>query len=194
MFKLICVADFSSHYFKEVSSLSTSIEAQLNKDSRLDVNAPQDQRPNLKSVLQEIQRTRTKINQHQNEGEDSFQPKTKDDFSLLGLTTNRTSQLMSVKGKPISFKSRSKGAVDITIRNPQEFTKFLESGRIQRQHMSSLFSQVFDPAFIFNTIYHNIAKLINGRILTSNPKPLTMTQKVPRCHFYHLRETESVIL
>ena len=135
MIKLICVADFSSHYFKEVSSLSTSIEEQLNKDSRLDVNAPQDQHPDLKSVLQEIQRTRTKINQHQNEGKDSFQPKTKDDFSLLGLTTNRASQLMSVKGKPISFKSRSKGAVDITIRNPQEFTKFLESGKFQRTHM-----------------------------------------------------------
>ena len=32
MVKLICVADFSSHYFKEVSSLSTRIEEQLNKD------------------------------------------------------------------------------------------------------------------------------------------------------------------
>ena len=72
MIKLICVTDFSSHFFKEISLLSISIEAQLNKDSRLDVNAPQDQHPNLKSVLQEIQRTRTKINQHQNEGKDSF--------------------------------------------------------------------------------------------------------------------------
>ena len=73
--------------------------------------------------------------------------------------------------------------MDITIRNPQEFTKFLKSGRFQRQHMSSLLSQVFDPAFIFNAIYYNVAKLINRRILTSNPKPLTMTQKIPRCHF-----------
>ena len=31
MIKLICVADFSSHYFKEVSSLSTSIENLLNR-------------------------------------------------------------------------------------------------------------------------------------------------------------------
>ena len=91
MVKLICVADFSSHYFKEVSSLSTRIEEQLNKDSRLDINAPQEQHPDLKGVLQEIQRSRTKINQHQNQGEDSFQWKTKDDFSLLGLTTNRIS-------------------------------------------------------------------------------------------------------
>ena len=55
MIKLICVADFSSHYFKEVLSLSTDIEEQLNKDTRIDVNAPKDQHPNLKNVLLEIQ-------------------------------------------------------------------------------------------------------------------------------------------
>ena len=54
--------------------------------------------------------------------------------------------------------------------------------------MSSLLSQVFDPAFIFNAIYHNVAKLINRRILTSNPKPLTMTQKVPEFHFPILKK------
>ena len=42
MIKLIYVANFSSHYFKEVSSLSTDIEKQLNKYTRLDVNALQD--------------------------------------------------------------------------------------------------------------------------------------------------------
>ena len=104
MIKLICVADFSSHYFKDVSSLNIAIEEQLNKDSRLDVNAPQEQRPDLKIVLQEIQRTRTKINQHQNRGKDSFHPNIKDDFSLLGLTSNRNTHLMSVKGKSIPFK------------------------------------------------------------------------------------------
>ena len=88
MIKIICVADFSSHYFKQVLSLSTDIEELLNKDTRLDVNAHQDQHPNLKNVLLEIQRTRTKINQHQNKGKDSFQPKTKNDFSLLGLPKN----------------------------------------------------------------------------------------------------------
>ena len=30
--KLLCVADFSSHYFKEVSSINASIEEQLDKD------------------------------------------------------------------------------------------------------------------------------------------------------------------
>ena len=38
MIKLIYVADFCSHYFKEVSSLSTTIEQVVNKDSRLDIN------------------------------------------------------------------------------------------------------------------------------------------------------------
>ena len=54
MIKLICVAYFSSHYFEEVSSLNTKIEEQLNKDSRLYINVPQEQSPDLKGVLQEI--------------------------------------------------------------------------------------------------------------------------------------------
>jgi len=183
MIKLICVAYFSFHYFKEVSSLSTDVEKLLNKDTSLDINAPQDERPNLKNVLLEIERTRTKINQHWDEEEDSFKGKSDDDFSLLGLTTNRSSQLISVKGKLISFKSRSKGTVDIMIRNPEEFSRFLDPGQFQRQHMSSLLSQVFDPTFIFNAVFHNVAKLINRRILTSSPKPLAMIKKVPESHF-----------
>ena len=98
---------------------------------------------------------RTRINKHQNTEKDSFKQKTPDDFSLLGLITNRSTQLLSVKGKPISFKSRAKGAVDITIRNPQELSNFLDAGGLQKQHMSSLLSQVFDPAFIFNAVYQN---------------------------------------
>ena len=127
MIKLICVSDFSSHYFKEVSSLKIAIEEQLNENSRLDINAPQEARPDLSKVLLEIKRTRTRINQHQNDEKDSFRPKTKDDISLLGLTTNRSIQLLLVKGKPISFKSRSRSAIDITIRNPQEFSNFLDT-------------------------------------------------------------------
>ena len=128
MIKLICVANFSSHYFKEVSSLSTDIEELLNKDTRLDINAPQDKCPNLNNILQDKKKNQNQNNQHQDDGEDAFKVKSSDDFSLLELTTNRSSQLMSVKGKPISFKSISKGAVDITIRNPEEFSRFLDSG------------------------------------------------------------------
>ena len=127
MLSLICVADFSSHYFKEVSSLITNVKKSLNKDTRLDINGPKTKHQNLDNILQEIRRTRTKINQHQDDGADAFKAKSCDDFSLLGLITNRSTQLMSVKGKPISFKSRSKGAVDITIRNPEEFSRFLDS-------------------------------------------------------------------
>ena len=100
MIKLVCVADFSSHYFKEVSSLSTFLEQVLNKDSRLDINAPNEKRPNLNIVLQEIKKKRKKVNKHQNNQADSFNQKTLEDFTLLGLTTNRISQLLSVKVSP----------------------------------------------------------------------------------------------
>ena len=52
--KLFCVADFSSHYFKEISSLSKFVEDVLNKDSRLDGNAPVEPRPSLDEVIEEI--------------------------------------------------------------------------------------------------------------------------------------------
>merc|ERR1711895_187092 len=57
--KIISVADFRSHYFKEVSSLSKSVEDQLNKDTRLDINKVTEQRPELDKVLKEIARTRS---------------------------------------------------------------------------------------------------------------------------------------
>merc|ERR1711989_279378 len=85
--KIISVADFSSHYFKEVSSLSKSVEETLNKDTRLDVNKVTEQRPELEQVLQEIARNRSRNNKHQNEQEDSFKQKSKDDFPLLGLVS-----------------------------------------------------------------------------------------------------------
>ena len=125
MIKLICVAAFSSHYFKEISSLSKFVEQFLNLDKRLDINAPKEERPSLEQVIQEIQKTRTKNNQHQNNRESAFRQKSPNDFPLLGLTTERDDELLTVKGKPISFKSRSKGTIDITIRNPQEFTSFI---------------------------------------------------------------------
>merc|ERR1711996_179177 len=64
--KIICVADFSSHYFKEISSLSKSVEELLNKDTRLDINKPTEKRPALDKVLNEITRTRSKHNKQTN--------------------------------------------------------------------------------------------------------------------------------
>ena len=58
--KIISVADFSSHYFKEISSLSKYVEDTLNKDSRLDRNKPAEKRPPLETVLEEIKKTRSK--------------------------------------------------------------------------------------------------------------------------------------
>ena len=152
--KIICVADFSSHYFKEISSLSKSVEEHLNKDTRLDINKPTEKRPALDKVLNEITKTRSKHNKHQNEQEDSFKQKTDDDFPLLGLVTNKATGMYSIKGKPILFRSRAKSAIDITIRNLGEFSNFLNQGHFQRQHISSLLSQCFDPSFTFNAIYH----------------------------------------
>merc|ERR1712208_124028 len=181
--KIICVVDFNSHYFKEISSLSKSVEETLNKDTRLDINKPAENRPDLDKVLKEIQRTRTKNNGHQNNQEDSFQQKNKDDFPLLGLITKRSNGMYSIKGKPISLRSRAKSAIDITIRNLGEFSNFLNQGHFQRQHISSLLSQCFDPSFTFNAIYHNVARLINRKVLKSTSSTMPMTYRIQKEHY-----------
>merc|ERR1712121_365367 len=134
--KIICVADFSSHYFKKISSLSKFVEDTLNQNTRLDINKPTETKPALDKVLDEIKRTRTKQNRHQNNKQDSFKQKTKDDFPLLGLITNRSNGMYSLKGKPILFRSRAKSPIDITIRNLGELSNFLNQGHFQRQHIS----------------------------------------------------------
>merc|ERR1712089_53264 len=131
----------------------------------------------------EIKRTRSKHNRHQNNQMDSFKQKTKDDFPLLGLITNRSNGMYSIKGKPISFRSRAKLAIDITIRNLGEFSNFLNLGKFQRQHISSLLSQCFDPTFTFNAIYHNVARLINRRILQSTSFTMPMTYRIQEEHY-----------
>merc|ERR1712002_1009687 len=177
--KIISVADFSSHYFKEVSSLSKPVEEILNRDTRLDVNKVTEQRPELEQVLQEIARNRSRNNKQ----------KTKDDFPLLGLVTNRQTGMYSIKGKPILFRSRAKSAIDITIRNTGEFSNFLYLGKFQRQHISSLISQCFDPTFTFNAIYHNEARLINRRILQSTKFTMSMTYNIQKEHNPNLNPT-----
>merc|ERR1711867_30159 len=155
----------------------------LNRDTRLDVNKVTEQRPELEQVLQEIARNRSRNNKHQNEQEDSFKQKTKDDFPLLGLITNRSNGMYSIKGKPILFRSRAKSAIDITIQNLGEFSNFLNQGHFQRQHISSLLSQCFDPSFTFNAIYHNMARLINRRVLKSTPGTMPINYKIKKEHY-----------
>merc|ERR1712089_12019 len=115
--------------------------------------------------------------------ESSFKQKSKDDFPLLGLVTNRETGMYSIKGKPILFRSRAKSAIDITIRNTGKFSNFLQQGKFQRQHISSLISQCFDPSFTFNAIYHNVARLINRKILKSTSNTMPMTYRIQKEHY-----------
>ena len=49
----MCIADPSFPYFKDVPLLSTNMKERLNRDSGLDVDAPQEKRQDLKCILQE---------------------------------------------------------------------------------------------------------------------------------------------
>ena len=62
-------------------------------------------------------------------------------FKFLGLITDIQLDNLCLKGNPLSFKSNSKGSVDIITRNIVEFENFCANHAFQRQHMASLIAQ-----------------------------------------------------
>ena len=125
-------------------------------------------------MKEEILQTRTKVNFYQNNLPDDFPPNV-NKFKFLGLMTCRDTDLMNLKGKPISFKTRSRGSIDVVIRNLQEFKNFCEAGTFQRQHLSSLMAHSFDPNFVLNGVYSCLTHLLNGEILSSSEHKISMT-------------------
>ena len=97
---------------------------------------------------------------------------------------------MSLRGKAICFKSRTRGSIQITIRNTSELANFLNLEQFTRAHVSSLMAHAFDPASCFNSVYQNVARLLNREILRDpqNKEPLAMgTVIAPKWHPYILK-------
>ena len=75
------MADFSSHYFKEISSLSKYVKDKLNRDSRLDRNQAVSKRPLIDAVLEEINMSGSRNDAYQMTKE-RLPNKTSNNFSL----------------------------------------------------------------------------------------------------------------
>ena len=88
-------------------------------------------------VREEVMSTRQKFDLHRNELEDQF-PSNEDRFKFLELMTDRKTDRICLKEKPLSFKSKSKGHVDIIIRNTDKFKRFCEQKNFQRQDDTSI--------------------------------------------------------
>ena len=97
-----------------------------------------------------------KIDFNRNDSPDEF-PSNDKMFKFLGLLTDRETDVMRLKGKPLSFKSHSKGNVDIVTRNIGEFGNFCAAGLFQDRHLSSLVAQTFDPLICLNSVFLGIA-------------------------------------
>ena len=167
--KLLSVIDFCDFEFKETSSLFEELEQFLNKDVQLACNKPKPPLRDVQQVKDEILDTRRKFDWFKNQKDDEY-PSNSGMFKFLGLMTNRQTDEMRLKGKPISFKSRSKGNIDIIIRNTSEFSAFIQKGVFQRQHLSSLIAQSFDPLFVLIATYGNTARLVQRHILSTYDK------------------------
>ena len=58
--KTVYMADSSSHYFKEISSLNKYVKDELKRDSRLNRNRAIDKKPSLNAVPEEINKSKSR--------------------------------------------------------------------------------------------------------------------------------------
>ena len=107
--------------------------------------------------------TRQKFDFHKTNDPDDF-PSNKGHFKFLGLLTCKDKDILKLRAKPLSLKSRSKGSVDLVCRNSLEFQTYLSRGVLQRHHFASIQTQLFDPSFFLNGVFYNISKLLNREI------------------------------
>ena len=182
--KLLSVIDFCDFEFKETSSLFKEIEQFLNQDARLACNKPKPPLRDIQKVKDEILGTREKFDWFKNNMPNEF-PSNNNMFKFLGLLTDRQTDQMRLKGKPLSFKSKSKGNIDVVIRNSAEFYDFIQRDVFLRQHLSSLVAQAFCPLFLLIASYGNVARLIQRHILSTYNKKgvMPMSHQIDREHY-----------
>ena len=62
-------------------------------------------------------------------------------------------------------------------------SKTLESGQFKQSHVSALMAMCFEPMFTLNSIYHNIARLVNRTIIHGSDEKIHMKDSIQRKHF-----------
>ena len=179
--KMLSIIDFNNMSVKEVQALNEQVENFLNQDSRLDRNSTEPlTRLDASKVKEKILRDRNKNHAHQNAKPDAFPVFAEQSFKCLGLVTDKFTELLSLKPKAIQFRMGSHHPASVTICNPGES---LESGQFKRSHMSALMAMSFEPIFTFNSVYHNVARLVNREILQNNPEKIHMNHLIRKQHF-----------
>ena len=90
---------------KEIQALDEKVQNFLNQDSRLDRNLTEPvDTPDSNKVKAEIIKDKSKNSKHQNAELDGFPAAPECAFKCLGLVTEKATDLLSLKPKPIYFK------------------------------------------------------------------------------------------
>ena len=105
---------------------------------------------------------------------------TNEHFYYLGLTLNRQLDTLSLRSKPIYLRSKSKGPVNVIIRNINEFKSFLAADKFNKTHLAALVNAVFCPQGHLSAIYSNVSKKIMNHIVVDSTIKLTWTSIIDK--------------
>ena len=125
----MAVLDFCNSAVKTFQSSSLWIEKKLNSDPRLVSNIVKmdsNDCPNQVELEQEILARRKKqVGEYTNLEKADHPECIPEQYFFLGVTQNQLTQNLTLRSKPLMFRSRQKGNIDIVCRNLKEFSSYL---------------------------------------------------------------------
>ena len=182
--RTLAVLDFSNFSVKKFQSSSLWIETMLNRDPRLQTNIGKhdsDIRPDQLLLEKEILSKRAKqtFDYTNLEPADSLVA-IPEMFFFLGITINQLTDNLSLRSKPLMFRSRQKGSVDIICRNVKEFANFLKIGKFTRAQMASLVNSVYCPPQTLSAVFCCVGKKVQQLVVDNK---MTWSSRIDPIHF-----------
>ena len=95
----------------------------------------------------------------------------------------RNTDRIMLRPRPLFLKSKLKGQADIAIRNMDELTSFLATGRFQKSHLAALVHRLYCPQVNLNAIFSNVSRLIMKHISINTENFDSWTARVLKEHF-----------
>ena len=101
-------------------------------------------------------------------------------FFFLGIMVNQITDNLSLHAKPLIFRSRLKGPIDIICRNVKEFVNFMKTGKLLKAYIMSLVNSVYCPPLTLSITFVNVGKKVQQTVIDSK---MTWASKIDPIHF-----------
>merc|ERR1711867_47098 len=101
---------------------------------------------------------------------------------------DKTTDRFSLRAKAILLKLIMKQPANVTLRNIDKFSNFLNLNKFNKSHLPVLVHSLFCPPGHLTAIYSNVSCLVMRHIISNSENLETWTATIPPVHFPILKK------